>query len=450
MFIRSTMNVPFRELTQRFVLQISLASLVACTVFASPISVCAQEAYTPNRITPEPIASETSATTYELESLIAIALENNPAIQVALAEVEKSRGRQVQAGLYFNPTMGYTGNEIGNEGFDGQHGIFVSQTFITANKRKLSQNAFGYQVQDLSWQWQVARYRVSNAVRREYYEFLAARDLEQTYENIRKRLNGYAEDLQLSVDAGNISSVNVNLMKLETKRFLIQQQNSQANSRAAVRQLSTLMGNYPLASQQVSGILDRPETNLEWDDISNWLQQHSPELNAAYAQVCRAQWALKRAKVQPIPNINAQMSVQYDDSTKDTFTGFQVGMPIPVFNRNQGNIRTAQGELIRASHDVKRLRNSLNKRLATAFQQYETSLQQVDAIEKQMQQLAADIKTDQEKNYKQGLGAESDLSIVNQIFIIRTTSQTEIDYINALKQLQKSIVDIRGLVISGD
>ena len=41
--------------------------------------------------------------------------------------------------------------------------------------------------------------------------------------------------------------------------------------------------------------------------------------------------------------------VQYDNATEDTVTGVRVGLPLPIWNRNQGGIRQAQAELRQAA-----------------------------------------------------------------------------------------------------
>jgi cobalt-zinc-cadmium efflux system outer membrane protein len=69
-----------------------------------------------------------------------------------------------------------------------------------------------------------------------------------------------------------------------------------------------------------------------------------------------------------VPNIDALASVKYDASTHSTMAGLSIGVPLPVFDRNQGNIRRAQAELIGAEAEVQRLELQLRNRLAAAFQ----------------------------------------------------------------------------------
>jgi cobalt-zinc-cadmium efflux system outer membrane protein len=115
-----------------------------------------------------------------------------------------------------------------------------------------------------------------------------------------------------------------------------------------------------------------------WEDTLNRLLAESPQLAGALAGVARAQATLSRECAGRVPNVDLQAGVQYDNATRDTFASVQVGVPIPIYNRNQGNIRKAQAELIAAQHEVTRVRLALEQRLAAVFEQYATAHHQVE------------------------------------------------------------------------
>ena len=68
----------------------------------------------------------------DLAALEQIALERNPTLVQAGAQVRISRGAALQAGLYPNPNVGYVADQIGIEGTAGElHGLFVEQEIVT-------------------------------------------------------------------------------------------------------------------------------------------------------------------------------------------------------------------------------------------------------------------------------------------------------------------------------
>ena len=80
-----------------------------------------------------------------------------------------------------------------------------------------------------------------------------------------------------------------------------------------------------------------------------------PEVNAAEARVDRACLAIQRAKIEPIPNVDLSVSVRHHNVSGSDVANVQVGIPIPIFNRNQGNISSAEAEWFAAKNDVRRI-----------------------------------------------------------------------------------------------
>ena len=84
---------------------------------------------------PEPLPPNSQAeSTLTLETLEGLALANNPALAKAEAQVRAIRGKWLQSGLYPNPVLGYSGDEMGDSGTAGKQGAFVTQEIVTAGK----------------------------------------------------------------------------------------------------------------------------------------------------------------------------------------------------------------------------------------------------------------------------------------------------------------------------
>src|SRR6266478_1882285 len=84
---------------------------------------------------------------FTLEQAQKIAGESNPTLRQAEAEIRAVKARQQQAGLYPNPTVAYTGDEIrGGSVGGGKQGFFVQQTVVTGGKLGLSRAVFGKDV----------------------------------------------------------------------------------------------------------------------------------------------------------------------------------------------------------------------------------------------------------------------------------------------------------------
>lgn len=170
----------------------------------------------------EPHASGTigTVTLGELEDM---AVKCNPTLAQAANQIEATRGRYVQAGLYPNPVAGYIGSEIGNEGQAGQQGSFVNQEVVTNGKLRLSRNVVQQEIRQAEWAWQSQRQRVLTDVRRSFYEVLVAqRSMELTEQLLRISEEGVrsTESLMKAKEVGhNIGSVAVVLNSARLLRF---------------------------------------------------------------------------------------------------------------------------------------------------------------------------------------------------------------------------------------
>ena len=79
-----------------------------------------------------------------------------------------------------------------------------------------------------------------------------------------------------------------------------------------------------------------------------------------------------------IPNLDFFLSLRHHNVTSDDVANVQVGIPIPLFDRNRGNIQSAKARWIAAMNEVERIELDLQDRLAVAFRRYANALQQTD------------------------------------------------------------------------
>ncbi len=143
-----------------------------CGLLSVASTVAAAEAGAERHSHGEPAAaggqgeeSQSTAPALSLEQLEAMALEGNPTLAQAAAQVQAAAGRTLQASLYPNPTVGYSGEEISAHASGGEHGGFVEQTIVTAGKLGLSRAVFQQEQVQAEELAKAQRLRVLNAVR---------------------------------------------------------------------------------------------------------------------------------------------------------------------------------------------------------------------------------------------------------------------------------------------
>ena len=381
------------------------------------------------------------------DALEQMAMANNPAIAQAAARIRALQGKCLQVGLPPNPTVGYLGSEIGNEGAAGQQGGFVGQEFVTAGKLQKNRAIVAAEINRAQQQLAAMQRRVQTDVRKGYYTALLAQRRQQLAESLVRVSADAAAASKSLYEAEEIPLAGLLQTEVQQQNALILLRTSQNGVAQAWRQLSTLVGGTGVGGsglpvQPLDGDISLLPASLDWQNQLIRLQSESPEIAAAMADVDRARRALNRACVESVPNINTQVSVQYDDATDYTVTGVQIGFALPIWNRNQGGIRQARAEISEAARNVERIELDLNRRLADAFRQYSDA-------EITASTYANDILPRAQRTFdlvQQGY-TEGEVGYLDLLAAQRTYSQTNLAYLDALGMLWQNYVQIDGLLL---
>lgn len=386
-----------------------------------------------------------------LEDLEQMALQHNPTLAQAAARVRAAGGRKKQAGLYPNPTAGYNGDEIsfGPIIRGGEHGFFFEQEIVTAGKLRLGRGVYEKEQLQVEAEAEVQRHRVLNVVRRLYYRALGADRLVR----LRGELAGLARkagDVSRQLyNVGQADQPDVLEAEVEAQRAelaLIAAQNEQEQ---VWRQLAAVVGVPSLPRTALAGTLDDSIPEVQFESALENLLRESPEIRIAQAGVARAEQVLKRAGVEWIPNLNVRGGLRNNRELLERggrpvgLEGFaDVGVRIPIFDRNQGNVESARADLERARLETERVKLALRARLSHAHRNYLDSRALVDRYRDEIiprAQRAYDLYMN---SYKQMAAAYPQVLIAQ-----RTLFQLQADYEEALVNLWQAVVEIRGFLL---
>ncbi|MCH2209935.1 MAG: TolC family protein [Fuerstiella sp.] len=315
---------------------------------------------------------------WTLSTLQDLALQNNPAIQQASAAAGRADGIHNQTGLRPNPTLGYSAEEIGNGGSAGLHGLFVSQMFVRGEKLAWNRQVVGHEVQMLRWSKNIQRQRVLTDVRLHYITVLVAEqrlDLMHAFRQVARQGVRISRQRVAAKFAGRPdilqSEIQLSQVDLAIKQTELQRE-------AAWQQLAVVVGLPNLARQTLQGNLELSSRTMDLDNTLAELLAHSPQFTAARHRVSRAQANLRRQQVQKIPNITARLGTGHDAETDSAYANVQLSIPIPVHNRNQGNVHAAWAEYCEATQNIRRLKMQIRRDLTVQMLDYQSAKSAVE------------------------------------------------------------------------
>ena len=282
-----------------------------------------------------------------LPQAIERALANYPALQIQRYAIEQALGQKTTAGLLPNPVLSYYREDLKLDGLKGGEEIFsagLPLNFLwnrwpqvgAANAKVEAEHLSLANVQRL------VKFEVQKAFVECYY---AA----QGYEAWQKAAAVFKQAAtagKIRLTDGDISGYEQQRIALEHQRYqkaAIEAQVEFINSR---RQLAFLLD--PAQSEALfepAGDFQSPNQTITLEKLLALATQNRPDLQAARAISRSKQGALSAAKWQrlPVASASAGYKKQVDD-----FNGavIQVNLGFPLFDRNQGEVRSA-----RAAHE---------------------------------------------------------------------------------------------------
>jgi len=383
-----------------------------------------------------------TSTLVELESL---ALRNNPTIRAAEALVMQQQGLLRQVTRYPNPTVGWVQSTPSQRSQGATQGAFVSQDIVTAGKLRVAGEAEKVEIQWRCWQLKAQIGRVVNDVRIRYYEALGAQHAMLAATELERLALADLKAVGQLLEAKQASRPDVLQAEIHLNAVRSTFQDARLRHQAAWRQLANIVGVPQLPPTALPDSLEDDRLQLDWQESLQRLLAESPVLRAQAAQVREAEIEIQLQKRLVIPNITAQVVIQRDYVKDFNQVSTLVSAPIPVFNRNRGNIINAQGLLRQQQQEYKRVQLALADQLATSIQQYLSARNQVDHLREILPRTQENLKLTTEAFQ----GGQSGYDLMRVLDAEQTYFQTKTSYIDALTSLRKLSIEISGLQLTG-
>lgn len=385
-----------------------------------------------------------------LEDFEQMALTHNPVIAQGAANLRAAAGRTQQAGLYPNPIVGYTGEEIGSDPFTrgGEQGFFVQQEIplggVLIHGRRVaaeSENVARANVE-------IAKARLLNAVRLLYYRALGAQkrvELQEKLADIAQDAGGTAKQL---ANVGQADAPDVLEAEVEAERADIALEAARNELDSVWREMAAAVGVPTLVPGELAGSIDDAPPNLEFESALQSIIQESPEVAVAQAGVARSDETIALDRARRIPDLLVRGGIRDNrellpNNRPTGIQGFaEIGVTIPIFDRKQGDIAAAKGEAESARLAMEREKLSLRMRLARTYRMYSDS-------KRAAERYRVEILPRARKAYDLYSGSYRDMAAAYPQVLIaqRNLAQAELDYVASVENAWLAATEIRGMLI---
>ena len=373
-----------------------------------------------------------------LDDLVAMAEANSPTLQAAAASVGVAEGGAVQVGLYPNPRLDLFTPQLA--GSDSQYAAQLTQEFITKGKLKLSRAAAMREVSQAQLSLVRARFDLLTNVRQGFYAVLAGQRRVQVLNELVVILRRSRDAADRLLKAGEGARTDVLLLDIELQNAEVNLQNSEALLRAARAQLAARIGMRGMPIGTVNGDLLAKTPIYTLESHIGCIGQNALVQSAA-VEIERTQIRLRREQVDPYPNLTVGAGAQYQVSQPHKQGLITISIPIPVWNRNQGNIAAANANVARANANLSVVENSLSQILAEMIGRYQAAQQLVDRYEQRILPEAQEARTIIQKGFDQG-----EFDFLRLLQAQRSLMESNVGYIKAQESRWEAAADIANVL----
>lgn len=380
-----------------------------------------------------------------LAQAIQRATENDPRLELNDAMTEAADGQVEQADLPPNPVVGAEiENFLGTGPISGVQGLEVtlgiSQVFETADKRSRRTALAQSQRELLNWKREVTLAELEATVRTAFVETLLAQDIAALREEQLQLAIQSKDATARHVDAAHMSQVTLTRATLAVHQRTIARDKAVNAWQIAQSHLAALWGQSDASTFEVEGYVTLDPELPDFDSVI--AQLSSTAQLAQYDALRRSrEAALKLEYARATPDFEVFAGGRYYNEANGNF-GFVAGVevPWPMFNKNQGNIRTARAELRAVEHEREAERRLLMRQLNQVYQALSAAHAEAKSIQNTLipsaQQTLADTKDGFER------GQFTQLAVLESRQMLAEMQEA---YLEALARYAKAQTELQAL-----
>jgi cobalt-zinc-cadmium efflux system outer membrane protein len=271
---------------------------------------------------------------------------------------------------------------------------------------------------------------------------LAKLNLALAQDNLRA-FNNVVQVNAERVRTGDLSQVELSRSRLAALQFQNDVRQQETKWRVARNRLSTLIGRGPNGEAlDVAGDLRKDVEPIDLETLRRQALASRPDLRAVRADQARsiADLRLQLANGRIDFTVSGEYHRQEGAAVRGNSYGVFLSAPLPIFNRNQGEIARAQAQQEQLQTKVRAVETEVSSEVANAYAEYSTARDIVEAIEGQMLTQAQSVRTTTEYSYRRG-----EASFVEFLDAVRAFNETMQSYNEARAGFARSLYTIESI-----
>ncbi|MDH0300778.1 MULTISPECIES: TolC family protein [unclassified Pseudomonas] len=325
------------------------------------------------------LAGPAGAQGLSLDQALAAAFAQNPEFAAVGREIGIAEGERRQAGLIPNPELSWEVEDTRRD--TSTTTVTLSQALELGGKR-------GARIEVAEAGQAVARLeleRQRNGLRADVIQAFHAALRAQTALELAQQSQALTERGLRVVDgrvrAGQSSPVEATRAQVQLAQAQAAVRRARTERSVAWQALARLTGSAETGFDRLDAATLSPGPAPRAEQLLAKVEQ-TAEWRLAAAQIERGDASLGSEKAQRIPNLTVSLGSQYSREERERVNVVGLSMPLPLFDRNQGNVLAAA----RRADQARDLRNAVELRLRSdtrsALDQWATAMGEVQAYDR--------------------------------------------------------------------
>lgn len=407
----------------------------AAQVFAAFLTICC-------------FARGQATTQITLDQAIDLALKNSPTIQAARTQIDQNKAQETTANLRPNPVLswdaqflpppgGFTADNLSqNSQFDVGIGYLFERGRKRFNRLQAARDQTSVTAAQVADNERTLKFNVAQ-------QFINVLLAESNLGFALQDLKTFQDTVKINQDRFNAGAISKNDF-LKIKVQLLQNETAVSTARLAKAQalfsLRQLIGYQSVPRDyDVAGNLEFLPLSATLDTLESTALDQRPDLRAAKLGVKAAQSQINLAKANGKQDLNVAFDYSHVSGTSTGSVFFNI--PLPVFNRNQGEIARSRFALTQADFTAKAAEETVLTDVRNAYEAVKDNEEIVNLYKAGYLDQAKESRDITEFSYRQGAAALLDFLDAERSY--RATElayrQTLASYMLALEQLRQTV-----------
>lgn len=292
-------------------------------------------------------------------------------------EIQGKRGSITQVRLYSNPAFAYS-VQTSEKGWKERQDMYtINQLIVLGGKRQKQIKVATYEYYAALTEYEVSKLERLNQLSKAFIRVVATQELTQLAMQHQFNAKEFMRLISAKVETGKASFIQQNKAQVELSLADINFKKVITEFRAAKNNLALLWSSScPDFDAVIYPFFDIIEPLPLEEYLTKLCDQ--PEIAQALYKYMAAYYNLHFEKAVRVPDVTVTLGYAYNQGDKGVIAGVLV--PLPIWDRNQGNIQKAYYDMLKNEDESKQLRLFLENKLSNAYLELRRAYQEAQDL----------------------------------------------------------------------